>query len=769
MHINEIKHYYDLGFSLLWLLPRSKRPFDMEWTGKDRTHWDILKKTHKKNFNVGVRLGRTSQMKDGTYLCVLDCDVKSSDPHHLKEMELALNNFCPANEFAPRVISGRGGGSCHIYFRTKEPQQSFKALRSAHKVKVYMPSVAHSKADMEGLTQKEIDAGYRFRLAWEIDVYGEGKQVVLPPSIHPDTNKPYEWDQSPPTKWDAIPFHKPFSPTKKVVGKSKKKIEFQDVDLFSVPLSNKAFDLIVKGDGIEDFPSRSEALFSSINALVGAGLSDEQIYTVLTDHDNFMSEKAIEKGGGSKERSAFWLSSQVQKAREDRLAAIGFTEEAMIDDLDEELSDDAAKLQSETLVTWRDRLHTTKHGYKTTAYNVSMILKNAFGEPILAFDEFKHTVIFTKAPPWGKPKDVGRMLIDNDDTEFRIFFSKEWEMEVGDHMIRAAVDQVARENSFHPVKRYLESIKWDGKRRLATWLKDYMGAEGDSRYLRDVGVKTLVAAVARIYRPGVKFDQMTIFEGFQGAGKSTTCRILAGPEWFSDSLGDIESKDVINNMRGKWIIEVGELRDMNRSAANTFKAFLSKETDTARLAFARREGDYPRQCIFIGSTNDQEYLKDETGGRRFWPVKIGNIDTDKLRTDRDQLWAEAVYLFHNDEPLWITDKEVLAIAKEEQNSRYMVDQIQDDISETIKSAVHGFDLKDEFTFADLWKAMNHNSPTVKPPDNLMQSRIKKSLLAMGYKRIQKRIGDWRDRQRIWVYRKSESPSDVDPDWLQDIL
>lgn len=753
--LNEVKSLQAMGFALLWLYPKSKRPIGEAWTEGPAQSWDVLAKTFNKTNNVGVRLGTPSRFKDGSYLCVLDCDVKSSNPIHLKEMELALNSFCPANEFAPRVLSGRGGGSCHIYFRTKKPQQSFKALRSGHKVKVYMPSVDASAADKKELSEQEINEGYRLRLAWEIDVFGEGKQVVIPPSTHPDTGKRYEWEY-PLTSYDIIPLHENFSPKKtKLTSKSNpSKVVLEDVNLFETPVTDEAFKLIFSGEGMEKFPSRSEALFSSIGALVRAGLSDGQICKILTDPENFMSEKAIEAGKNNLDASSRWLKNQIDKIRMDLLEKTQFEDQAIVDDLDEiiALSDDEAAAQQDELVSWQTQLKGAKNGlWKNTAHNIYLIMKNLSGETnraqsVFAYDEFNQANVYTFAPPWGDASDVGRELTDLDDIRIKTWLSQEWGIEASIETVANTAYMLGKENPFHPVRRYLEGLKWDGKQRLCGMLEKYCGAVDDKAYLADVGKKFMTAAVARVMRPGVKFDYVVILEGGQGIGKSTFVQTLSAP-WDSDSLGDITSKDVVDNMRGKWIIELGELASMNRAEANDLKAFVTRQHDVTRKAYGRRAQTYSRQCIFVGTTNDDEYLKDSTGGRRYWPVRTTKFNIHALKKDKDQLWAEALHLYQQGEKLFLDDDEVRSYAEGEQKDRFIVDEIQN----TVKRIVDSEDVPEEFTFDDVWNGMNRLEGRLAPRvcDYVTQQRIKKALRVLGYPKARKRV----DGSRSYVWFK----------------
>lgn len=287
----------------------------------------------------------------------------------------------------------------------------------------------------------------------------------------------------------------------------------------------------------------------------------------------------------------------------------------------------------------------------------------------LSFDAFRGVPLLDK-----------KEIVDTDATSLREWFELEphLRMAVSDSDVHKVLDMVSAESTRHPVRDYLSSLVWDGTPRIGTWLSTYLGVESNL-YTCTVGSRWLISACRRVWQPGCKVDSVLILEGTQGAGKSTALKIMAGEPWFTDTPIDIGSKDAYLSIRGRWIVELGELASLKKADLDRAKTFFSSSTDDYRPPYGRRPVSVPRQCVFAGSTNLDQYLHDETGNRRFWPVRCGKIDLDGLRRDRDQLWAEAMAAMGNGVPWWINDPAVLKLAEAEQDERRPQDSWATDI------------------------------------------------------------------------------------------
>jgi predicted P-loop ATPase len=389
---------------------------------------------------------------------------------------------------------------------------------------------------------------------------------------------------------------------------------------------------------------------------------------------------------------------------------------------------------------WRDRLQLNASGtVKANLFNICMALRHA--------NEFRGAIRWNDMAlrsdvlqplPWSDQTD--REWSPHDDNKLN-----EWlQIQSIDAKIQTvcqAVETVAHEQNYHPVRDWLETLKWDGHKRVDTWLTYYLGAD-DTPYNRAVGKAWLVSAVARIMRPGCKADHLLILEGVQGLKKSSALKALAGERFFTDELAAVHSKDASEQLRGVWIIELAELDAHLKRAreAAEVKNFLSRTVDRYRPAYGRRVIEAPRECVFCGSVNQDEYLGDETGNRRFWPVRCGSaIDVAAIRNDRAQIWAEALKEYRDGALWWLDDHDLQEDARREQASRLEVDSWDD--------LVLDFAAKSMFTPTTrelLCDGVGLRASEIKKTDEI---RIAKIMKSASYKRDTGR-GE-RNRMKVW--------------------
>ena len=320
---------------------------------------------------------------------------------------------------------------------------------------------------------------------------------------------------------------------------------------------------------------------------------------------------------------------------------------------------------------WTDGLKLNKHGVPHgNLRNVTYALRYApEWHNVVAYDSFAARVIARRPPPWSD--QTREQWTDYDDNRACEWF-QEHDIAAPVGVVGRGIQTVARDHPFHPVGDYLNSLNWDGTPRLDTWPHTYLDVE-DSEYVKAVGSRFLISAVARVFRPGCQVDHMLILEGPQGTQKSSALQILAGP-WFTDRISTLGGKDSSMEVAGVWIIEMSELDALTKSTNSAIKSFVTRRYERFRPPYGKHLVDQPRQCVFAGSVNPAGgYLKDPTGARRFWPITCGTIDVERLRHDRDQIWAEAVVRFRGGAAWWLEAPELNVLAAAEQAARFEVD------------------------------------------------------------------------------------------------
>jgi hypothetical protein len=337
---------------------------------------------------------------------------------------------------------------------------------------------------------------------------------------------------------------------------------------------------------------------------------------------------------------------------------------------------DPWEIERETRANWQFDSKKTKGGFEfnlpTTRNNLIALAKMHIR---LTHDQFADRTLINGEPL--QDFHVDRLWFD---------IESKYGFRVGTEVFHKLLVNDARDHSFHPVVDYFASLKWDGKPRLDAWLINYGGAQ-DSEYCRAVAALPLIAAVRRIKCPGAKFDEiLTLVSAEQGTFKSTAIETLC-PErdWYTDDLPlSAEAQQVIEMLQGHLIVECAETKGMKKGGDEHVKAFLSRRVDKARMAWGRITKQAPRQCVFIATSNDEMFLRDPTGNRRWWPVTITRFDTDRLSEDRDMLWAEAVHREAEGESIRLSPT-LYGAAAEQQAARTIEDPFYDALASSLNS------------------------------------------------------------------------------------
>jgi predicted P-loop ATPase len=690
-----IEPLVEAGLALHWLHPQEKRPIGDDWQKKPVATLAQLRQTYRKDLNLGVRLGEPSRIGGDLYLHAFDVDVR--DPARAEEAFDALYAMIPEFEDFPEVASGSGGASRHFYWVSDRPFRGKKLRHSAGFSMVFDPK--------KGRDVKKWD--------YEIDLMGTGRQAVLPPSLHPATGLPYHWIR--PFDWDLLAAGLgPYISGDRIAAlapQAAPAAETDEDDEFLAQVRGAPTDLTPEqiketlsllplAEFCEDRDGWLQVGMALHHQFAGA---DEGL-ALWTEHakqskkfdprDQKRVWKSFDSGRANGVR--FPTLIQAAEAERERLAEVAAATDNEIDDLIGEapagVDPDAPK------VAWRSLLEKNDEGLtKSTLHNSVLIVANdprIRGLP--ALNLFTKEVVqrgapgrykMAKAGPKGCKQLTGAIWEVQDPingdlwSEVRDVSVRDvleapvrqggYAIKLTDRDLKGAVNLAARENAFHPVREYLSRQRWDGKARVESLFIDYLGAP-DTPYTRSVARLFFAAAVTRVFEPGHKFDFAVMLKGLQGKRKSTFIQILAR-RWFAELDGDYhDPKSMVELMQGAWILELPDLAGFGRSDVRTIKAFISRTTDKVRLAYDRRADLFPRQCVFIGSTNDEEFLRDDTGGRRFWPIvcEVSLIDTDRLIGEVDQLWAEAygIYLAMRRAqpggtlPLYLADEDAAAEA-----------------------------------------------------------------------------------------------------------
>ena len=396
---------------------------------------------------------------------------------------------------------------------------------------------------------------------------------------------------------------------------------------------------------------------------------------------------------------------------------------------------DAAAEKGEESWVWR-LLRNQKGEIERVAANVYDVLVNdAAWSGVLGFDEHAQRVVKLKPPPYINGEE-GEWN-DQDTTHTGIWMTRRYRFAPGTDVTVKAVDVAARNNSFNPIQTWLRGLPvWDGTKRIGSWLEKYVGVipktDDQKEYLRLAGGWFVIGMIARAMNPGCKFDYSLILEGEQGKQKSTILAALVGDKWFSDAELDLHNKDSMIALQGKWLFEIAEMGAMARSDEKRQKAFLSRRFDEFRMPFGTTFVKLPRRVVFSGTTNEWEWNKDPTGGRRFWPITCGVLDVDGLVAVREQLFAEALSYYDAGKRYWPT--------YDEQKRYFDPEQLEREQQESLIDALHDWVFKQYAAFSVAQAAFEGLNLDASKLTRDLQTRIGITLRKLGCRKVEKRNG-----------------------------
>ncbi len=670
---------------------RGKKPTVREWQ-KTEFKQNSFPESFKGNFGVNLK----------AIDLIIDVDprgFKESDKPHQRLAEIAP-------EMKNTLIVETGGGGLHVYF-TK-------------------PAECNIKKNLEQYQG--------------IDFLSAGRYVVGAGSIHPDSKKPY-----------------------KIVSGSFDKI---------LPAPSALLDLIEanprvasEADNFFDNDKRTQLRFADYLidhapvAIEGQGGNDTTFKVACRGRDFGLThdmtaelmllnwnDRCQPAWGGGELHAIVGNAYKFNKDPAGKFHPSNQFDAVEPNEVDK--CDRVVVVQDEPNLTW----HLTKQGewQRGSIHNVCNFF-NGYSETkelhsLLRFNTLSQNIEFTRKPFWVDKHEPLTAWDDNDANAVLKYLSTTLAFNASKNLIHDTALAVAQQNKLNPVVSYLESQVWDGVPRIRNWLTTYVRVQ-ETDYTKAVGELVLRAAIRRTYDSGCKYDYMVVLEGDEGIGKSTFCEIL-GQSWYADLILNVHSPDTVDCMRNKWIIEVSEMECTKRAEAKAMRSFLSRRTDTVRLAYARASKDFPRHNIFIGTFNPEpasSYLKDETNNRRYFPIFVEGtefLDFKKFEKDVGQLWAEALVQYKKNpkKPLYLIDKNVYKQAKKETEQRRDVDSWIDSITEWLDNP-EGNEVPKEFTSAtEIW---THALGGDKDKLGATQFRRIANVMVkeLGWEKTTKKIGD----------------------------
>lgn len=626
-----------------------------------------------------------------------------------------------------KVLTGSGG--YHLYFSIPTTTASEKP-RFALKLKAY--------------------AGIEFKTA--------GGQVVMPGSIHPETDKIYEEtidslgiaciNDAPSALLQLLTRDQNHNNNLGSTTDVHRNFSDSTFDTERCRAALAVLPASIEGEGGDNQLYQAACLGKDFN------LSPKTFFPLLKEYnkrsvpqwsDGDLKQKIMRAYNYAKNHAG------VKSAADDFAALDDENETSTIEGIDGDFGTNR----------WVAKLERAKSGeVKCTYGNAIVLLENMdIFTKSLAINTFNDKVVYRKPLVWHPEYALGitafpidgRNVNDDELLYIKRYFVEHHKIDFQKGTLIEAVRSVALFNQFHPVRETLQALKWDSVKRIDSWLSRYLGAE-ENAYTKAVGKKFLLAAVTRVFEPGAKFDTMMVLEGKdQGKGKSTVLDILSRG-WFIDNISDFHSKDTLLACHnGVWIAECAELDFMSKVEITAQKSFASRRIDSFRAPYDRFVKDYPRQFVMVGTTNQFQYLRDETGNRRYLPIRTHEIDLPAMRQDAEQLWAEAYALYKEKSyTIYMDTEELRTLAEVQQNDRLQVDSWESTIENWLENAPESGNEKEMqiwkkkvYQFDDLWQWALQRNPGHFPKQE--QNRIAAIMRKLNYEYKQVRVGENRIR------------------------
>ena len=403
--------------------------------------------------------------------------------------------------------------------------------------------------------------------------------------------------------------------------------------------------------------------------------------------------------------------------------------------------EDSAQSGMDSKVVSHLEMQTSKDGVqniKSTVPNILIIMeKDKRWKKKVWLNEFSNAIYLDEKP-----------LKDTDYTRIKRWMFKQYGVHFSTDMIVEATNFIAEQNGKNPLTNWLNSNVWDGVPRMDEWLVRGCGAE-DNKLNREIGRRWLIQCVARAMEPGCKADCVLILVGPQGARKSTTFRILGSPEYFCDTPMDIGSSNAYMQIHRAWIYEVAELDSIRRARNSSTKAFLSAQEDTFRLPYARQTVTLKRHTVFCGTTNKAEFITDETGSRRYWPIQVGKMDTDWTEHNRSQLWSEAVVAYKNGEK-WYLENETQEELNKQSSDFRQFDPWHEIVERYIRA--NGLNMSTTDLMEQGLKLEKYQMTRAS------EMRVGDIMRQLGFDRVRKRV--FGDRKYVWVEANKDNVIEI---------